>query len=315
MSSQTLKMEINPRDGFFSMGPHTHKVPMEMFSINRKRLLEALKKEMKLPASAFVLLQGGGDQGICEGDSSDVGPVFKQEAFFHWAFGVLEPDCFGAIDVNTGSTTLFIPKLPSEYAIWMGHIPTLEETKERSVFYQCNNAHPLVLTCSYFRYRVDHVKYTDDLKNHFKTVSAKPTLLLLSGSNSDSGKSTRPAAFDGISDFTVNHDLLHPTMSECRVIKTEMELEALRYVTKLSSDAHKAVMRTIKPGMREYQCEATFLNHCYYYGGCRHVCYTCIAGSGHSGSVLHYGHAGAPNDQRVKDGDIVLFDMGAEYYR
>ena len=47
----------------------------------------------------------------------------------------------------------------------------------------------------------------------------------------------------------------------------------------------------------------------------RHVCYTCIAGTGRSGSVLHYGHAGAPNDQTVRDGDIVLFDMGAEYYR
>ena len=45
------------------------------------------------------------------------------------------------------------------------------------------------------------------------------------------------------------------------------------------------------------------------------MCYTCIAGSGHSGSVLHYGHAGAPNDQTCKDGDIVLYDMGAEYYR
>ncbi len=38
-------------------------------------------------------------------------------------------------------------------------------------------------------------------------------------------------------------------------------------------------------------------------------------GSGHSGSVLHYGHAGAPNDQPIRDGDMVLFDMGAEYYR
>ena len=30
-------------------------------------------------------------------------------------------------------------------------------------------------------------------------------------------------------------------------------------------------------------------------------------------AVLHYGHAGAPNDQTIGDGDMVLFDMGAEY--
>ena len=29
--------------------------------------------------------------------------------------------------------------------------------------------------------------------------------------------------------------------------------------------------------------------------------------------MLHYGHAGAPNDQTIGDGDMVLFDMGAEY--
>ena len=58
-----------------------------------------------------------------------------------------------------------------------------------------------------------------------------------------------------------------------------------------------------------------FLEHVYFYGGCRSVCYTCIAGSGSSGATLHYGHAGAPNDQPVRDGDMVLFDMGGEYYR
>ena len=33
-----------------------------------------------------------------------------------------------------------------------------------------------------------------------------------------------------------------------------------------------------------------------------------------SGAVLHYGHAGAPNDQTIRDGAMVLFDFGAEYY-
>ena len=38
---------------------------------------------------------------------------------------------------------------------------------------------------------------------------------------------------------------------------------------------------------------------------CRHVCYNCIAATGQSAAVLHYGHAGAPNDQTLKDGDMV----------
>uniref|UniRef100_A0A2C9L303 Peptidase M24 domain-containing protein n=1 Tax=Biomphalaria glabrata TaxID=6526 RepID=A0A2C9L303_BIOGL len=35
---------------------------------------------------------------------------------------------------------------------------------------------------------------------------------------------------------------------------------------------------------------------------------------GHNGSILHYGHSGAPNSKRLEDGDICLLDMGAEYY-
>ena len=62
-----------------------------------------------------------------------MGPIFQQEGYFHWAFGVLEPEWYGAIDVETGKTTLFMPRLPSKYAVWFGHIETLEEAKERLV--------------------------------------------------------------------------------------------------------------------------------------------------------------------------------------
>jgi len=42
--------------------------------------------------------------------------------------------------------------------------------------------------------------------------------------------------------------------------------------------------------------------------------YSCICATGENSSVLHYGHASAPNSRTVKDGDMCLFDMGAEYH-
>jgi Xaa-Pro dipeptidase len=78
----------------------------------------------------------------------------------------------------------------------------------------------------------------------------KPMLLTLQGVNSDSGKTTRTAAFDGISEFQTDSKVLHPVISELRVVKTEEELKVLRYVAKVSSDAHMQVMRHIKPGMK-----------------------------------------------------------------
>ena len=99
---------------------------------------------------------------------------------------------------------------------------------------------------------MDEVYYLEDMKNVLSTMveGNKPTLLTLLGVNSDSGKTTRTAAFDGISEFETNSKVLHPIISELRVIKTKEELDVLRYVSDVSSKAHMQVMRGIKPGMK-----------------------------------------------------------------
>lgn len=73
-------------------------------------------------------------------------------------------------------------------------------------------------------------------------------------------------------------------------------------------------MQSSKPGMKEYQLESTFVHHVSYHGGCRHCSYTSICATGANSSILHYGHASAPNDRTLLDGDMALLDMGAEYH-
>ncbi|XP_015667571.1 xaa-Pro dipeptidase [Protobothrops mucrosquamatus] len=274
----------------FWLGNDTLRVSAALFALNRTRLCDRLRANEAVPKGAIVVLQGGEQANrYC----TDTGIVFRQESYFHWTFGVTEADCYGAIEVNNGNTILFIPRLPESYAVWMGKIHPPEYYKEK--------------------YSVNEVHYTDEIASVLASKNP-PVLLTLRGVNTDSGSVTREASFDKISQFTVNNTILHPEIAECRVIKTDMELEVLRYTNKISSEAHKEVMKAVKPGMKEYELESLFEHYCYKQGGMRHTSYTCICGSGDNSSILHYGHAGAPNDKTIEDGDLCLFDMGGEYY-
>ena len=267
-------------DNDFNLGSHTLKIPLKLHSDNRSRLIQRLQKHPNITSNAVVLLQGGEEATRW---SADVGPVFRQESYFHWAFGVLEEACYGAIKVSSGESVIFIPRLPAEYGTWMGHISSLEEIKKK--------------------YQVDCVYYTDEIAKVLDSIQVDK-LLVLKGVNTDSQKTTLEANFEGIDKYNVDKDILHDEIAECRVIKSEDELKILAYTNEISSLAHRAVMKRIRPGMKEYQLEALFQYFVYFYGGCRHVSYTCICGSGNNGATLHYGHAGAPNDRHIKDGDM-----------
>jgi Xaa-Pro dipeptidase len=218
-----------------------------------------------------------------------------QESYFQYLFGVYEPDFYGAVRVSDGHSILFAPRLPADYSIWLGHIETAEEIKKK--------------------YGVNEVYFNDEISQIF-TDKKTSLLLTLSGKNSDSGKISQPANFNDIDKFAQDSDILYPVISECRVIKSPAEIEVLRYVAKVSSEAHKKVMRMkfTEEKSYEYQAEAKFLEHCYSIGGCRHASYTCICGVGSNSAILHYGHASAPNNREIKNGDICLFDMGSNYF-
>ncbi|KAH8419206.1 hypothetical protein KR222_010576 [Zaprionus bogoriensis] len=275
-----------------------HAVPMALFRNNRdkvrKAVLDGLRDGLKFNAGQLlILLEGGKDKSLY---NTDVDYVFRQESYFQYMFGAKEPGCYGiqSIDVKTAQAkaVLFVPRLPEEYETWMGALLAPSDFKAM--------------------YEVDEVYYVDELEAYLEKTAPK-LILTLSGTNSDSGLTMQPPEFAGKEKYVTDCDLLYPILSECRVIKSAGELEVLRYVAKVSSDAHVKVMQYIRPGRMEYEGEAVFLHHAYAVGGCRHASYTCICGSGTNSAILHYGHAGAPNNRPIQDGELCLFDMGANY--
>jgi Xaa-Pro dipeptidase len=273
----------------YSMGPGTFEVPMAMHAGARARLVERLRRA-GAPASAVVVLQGGAQQSKYDTDRE---LLFQQESFFQYLFGVKEPGFYGAVEVGSGRAHLFMPRLPSAWAVWMGKIHPPEHFREL--------------------YAVDVVHYADEIGATLRGLKAEP-LLLLTGANSDSGSVLPPASFPGIEDFRLDTQVLHTELTECRLRKSPEELALLRAVNAVASAAHVEVMRRCRPGVKEYQLEAAFLHEIYAKGGCRFSAYTCICGCGPHSSILHYGHQGAPNDGSLRDGDMFLNDSGAEYH-
>jgi Xaa-Pro aminopeptidase len=99
-----------------------------------------------------------------------------------------------------------------------------------------------------------------------------------------------------------------PTMDSLRVVKDELEIEALRRAITITTEGAKAGMRAAHPGMWEYQLEAV-VEFTFRDLGADRLGYPSIVGSGPNSTVLHY----VANRRRMEAGDLVVIDVGAEY--
>jgi Xaa-Pro aminopeptidase len=93
-----------------------------------------------------------------------------------------------------------------------------------------------------------------------------------------------------------------------RLIKSPGELALMQRAIDLSVDAHLDAMKTMRPGLFEYQIAAR-MEEIHEWGGCEREAYSPIVGTGFDSTVLHY----SPLDHEIKDGDVVVIDVGGEY--
>lgn len=108
-------------------------------------------------------------------------------------------------DIASGKSILFAPRLPSEYAVWLGEIkpPDYFQVNEWSetILLWTKKVHLLVhvnVSCFQERYMVSKVYYVDEIAKVLQNVyqgSGIPLLYLLHGLNTDSDNFAKPAEF------------------------------------------------------------------------------------------------------------------------
>lgn len=265
---------------------------MDLHKFSREKLIDEMAA--KGITTGLVLLQGGEDSNQYE---TDIELVFRQDSWFNYLFGVKEPGMYGAISLSTKQCVLFIPNFPKEYLVIMGKIHPPSDFKAS--------------------YAVDEVFYTEDLEGWLtKELGTDDKIYLMNGRNTDSGLRAKPATWKNDIVFEDKKDtsFLFDVLSYCRVTKCPKEVDVMRYVAFVASNAHVEVMRSVKDCEFEYELEAKFCYEIYKRGGCRKFAYTNICGCGPNSATLHYGHAGAPNDRKIEPTDMGLLDMGADYH-
>ncbi|RKD84760.1 Xaa-Pro aminopeptidase [Kushneria marisflavi] len=221
---------------------------------------------------------------------------FRQDSDFHYLCGFPEPEAWLVLlpGRDAGESVLFcLPRDPAAEA-WTGK----RVGPRRAVT----------------RYGVDEAWPLEALDEQLMDLlEGRRTLYLsldndramaLAGQMRDGLKARErrgPPAPSGYADIDV---ILH----EQRLIKSDEELALMRQAGEITARAHVKAMQAVRPGMFEYQLQAT-LEYAFVMAGARAPAYATIVGSGANGCILHY----TENDAAMASGDLVLVDAGAEY--
>jgi len=189
---------------------------------------------------------------------------------------------------------LFIRKTDEKIALWEGHKLTKEEAVAMS--------------------GVQTVKWLEDFDSVFETLAALSESIYLNTNEHLRAAvqvETRDARFiTGCKQRFPLHTYRRsaPLMHALRAIKEPEEIVQLQKACDITKDGFRRILSFITPGKKEYELEAEFV-HEFVRQGSRGFAYEPIIASGRNACVLHY----IDNNQVCQAGDLVLFDVGAEY--
>ena len=97
-------------------------------------------------------------------------------------------------------------------------------------------------------------------------------------------------------------------LSTMRQIKSPAEIDMLKKASDISAKAHLEAMKTVRPGMREYEIGA-LVEYYFKKNGCEFVGYPPIVGAGENSTILHYQSL----RKQMKAGEIICMDAAGEF--
>ncbi len=227
--------------------------------------------------------------------SNDTEFRFRPDSDFYYLTGLAEP---GAVMVlrpgHDPAFTLFVRPKDPDAEVWTGR---RVGPQGASTDFGADAAHPLSELSSTLPALLDGVRRVHLPLGHGslqRSVLAARTSLQ---------RRNRTGAMppEGFIDARV-------TVGEDRITKDAAALASLRRAVDITVAGHDAAMRTVRPGMHEFEVEAR-LEYEFRRRGASAAGYGSIVGSGANATILHY----VDNDGPLRDGELLLIDAGAEF--
>lgn len=192
------------------------------------------------------------------------------------------------------SETLYIEKDDPQMAKWLGHKMSSEEAKDIS--------------------GIEDIKFVDDFKNDLGHIlSQKFERIYLDLEKQGWEDPITTVSLELSKEIRVKYPSMrikniYHQIADLRTIKDEKEIDNIKRAITITKNGIYNMVKNMKPGMKENEIEAHF-DFVLKQSGVKDYAFKTIAASGKNAAILHY----EENDAKTKDGDMILFDLGAQW--
>ncbi|XP_045793477.1 intermediate cleaving peptidase 55, mitochondrial isoform X1 [Trifolium pratense] len=257
-------------------GEITPGISSEEYILRRKKMLELLpEKSLAIIAAAPVKMM------------TDVVPyTFRQDADYSYITGCQQPGGVAILGHDIG-LCMFMPEAKPYDVIWQGQVAGVDaalNTFKADKAYPMRKLHEIL---------PDMIRGSSKLYHNVQTATSAYTEL----------EAFKKLAYcNNVNDLSVyTHQL--------RWIKSPSELKLMKESASIACQALLLTMMHSKAYPFEGMLAAKFEYECKMRGAQR-MGFNPVVGGGPNGSVIHYSR----NDQKIKDGDLVLMDVGCEVH-
>ena len=228
--------------------------------------------------------------------NGDADYKYRPDSSFYYLTGCHEPESLVVICPNNdqGNDILFCREIDPKNVIWNGTMLGLTDAKDKLLF---------------------DVSFDVKLLHEIipQLMQGRDKVYFMLGEDSEFDKQivewTNAVKKEKWAQSEAPHELvsLKAIVDDMRVYKSKNEIKCMKESADIAAQAHIDMMKTCQPDLFEYNLNAVFLHSITNQNS--HISYLPIVGGGVNACILHY----INNNQKLKNGDLVLIDAGAEY--